>query len=58
MAIHPDFPGLKAEVIVNGAPLKEYDDDEKPQPKMLTKYVEVSSNDCFWVEYTVPKKSL
>ena len=55
MAIHPDYPGLKAEVVVDGEPLKEYDDDGVPQPKTLTKYVEVCSDAHFGVRYTIPQ---
>jgi len=55
MAIHPDFPGLKAQVIVNGECLEEYDDDNGPQPRTLTKFFEVVSDANFGVRYTIPK---
>ena len=55
MAIHPDYLGLKAEVVVDGQALKEYDDDGVPQSKTLTKYVEVCSDAHFGVRYTIPQ---
>lgn len=55
MAIHPDFPGLVAEVVVDGKPLREYDDDGQAAPKTVTKYVEVVSDANFGVRCTFPK---
>jgi len=55
MAIHPGFPGLKAEVVVDGQALREYDDDQEPQAINVVKYVEVSSDAHFGVRYTLPK---
>lgn len=55
MAIHQDHPGLKAEVLVNGVPLKEYDDDGEQQPGVVTKYVEVNADAPFGVSYIIPK---
>ncbi|KAF1850027.1 uncharacterized protein K460DRAFT_326501 [Cucurbitaria berberidis CBS 394.84] len=43
MAVLDDVPGLKAEVIVDGRPLREYDDDEETSSKAVTKYVEAQS---------------
>ena len=41
---------LKAEVLVNGSPLREYDDDEASvAPKSITKYVEAVSGAAFHV---------
>jgi len=54
MAIHADFPDLKAEVIVDGEVLKEYDYDGQSQPLTTTKYVEVVSEAHFGVRYTLP----
>jgi hypothetical protein len=55
MAIHPDYPGLSAEVVVDGQPLREYVDDELPQPGIVTTYIEVETNADFAVRYTIPK---
>jgi hypothetical protein len=55
MAIHPDHPGLVAEVVVNGQALREYDDDGQPQLRTVTKYVEAVSDARFSVRYTIPK---
>jgi hypothetical protein len=49
MAIHSDYPGLQAEVVVGSESLKEYDDDGESQPKVTTKYVEVNSDAHFGV---------
>jgi hypothetical protein len=58
MAIHPDYPGLGAEVIVDGDPLTEYrcdDGDVDDQPNTFTKYVQVASNGNFSIRYTIPQ---
>jgi hypothetical protein len=56
MAIHPNYPGLSADVVVGGdEPLREYDDDEPLRPHIMTKYVEVESDAHFGVRYTIPK---
>tara|TARA_R110002003_G_scaffold52_6_gene4370 strand:+ start:11107 stop:11484 length:378 start_codon:yes stop_codon:yes gene_type:complete len=55
MAIHPDYPGLHAEVVVGSESLKEYDDDGESQPKVITKYVEVNLDAHFGVRYTIPR---
>lgn len=58
MAIHPKYPGLSAEVIVDGNPLTEYpcDDNEvEEQPNTFTQYVQVASDVNFSVRYTIPK---
>lgn len=48
MAVLPDCPGLKAEVVVNGEALLEYDDDEhNGHPRTVTKYVEAISGANF-----------
>jgi hypothetical protein len=43
MAIHPDFPSLKVEVVVDGAPLQEYEwltsSDENIPTALITKYI-------------------
>lgn len=45
MAILPFCPGLTVEIVANGTPLPEYDDDsDRPTlPDTLTKYVEATS---------------
>jgi hypothetical protein len=58
MAIHPNFPGLSAEVVVDSNPLMEYrDEDNKAgeQSDAITKYVQVTSDTNFGVCYTIPK---
>jgi hypothetical protein len=58
MAIHPDYPGLSAEVIVDGDPLTEYrcdDNDVEDQPNTFTQYVQVDSDVNFSVRYTIPQ---
>jgi hypothetical protein len=52
MAVHPFLPGLAVEIIVNDAPLPEYDDDTDAgdSPTMVTKYVEATSGANFAVE--------
>jgi hypothetical protein len=58
MAIFPGIPGLSAEVVVDGEPLREYADDEadkEQQPRTVTKYVQVDADALFGVRYTIPK---
>jgi hypothetical protein len=60
MTIFPDYPGLVAEVIVNGKPLKEFEDhevdmNEERQAHMITRYVQVDSDAHFGIRYTIPK---
>ncbi|KAI1510757.1 hypothetical protein KJE20_08180 [Pyrenophora tritici-repentis] len=40
-------PGIEVAVIVNGQRLEEYDDDEEPRPKTVTKYIEAQSGTEF-----------
>lgn len=57
MAIHPEHPGLCAEVVVNDEALKEYDDEEANEdlrPESITTYVQVDSDAHFGVRYTIP----
>ncbi|KAF2651343.1 hypothetical protein K491DRAFT_719903 [Lophiostoma macrostomum CBS 122681] len=51
MAILSDVPGLRVEVHVAGSALKEYDDDETPPPKTVTKYIEAVSGAEFVIKY-------
>jgi hypothetical protein len=44
MVIHPDYPGLIAEVVVNGHALRGYDDDGQAQMNTATKYDELVSD--------------
>jgi hypothetical protein len=60
MAISPDYPGLIAEVVVNGEPLKEYEDhdadtSDERQAHVVTRYVQVDSDAHFGIRYTIPK---
>ena len=51
MAILPDVRGLRVEVHVNGAPLKEYDDDEDAPPQTVSKFIESVSGAEFEIRY-------
>jgi hypothetical protein len=51
MAILTDVAGLRVEVHVNGAACKEYDDDEDPPPKTVTKYIEAVTGSEFEIKY-------
>lgn len=55
MAIHSDYAGLKAEIVVAGEVLQEYDDDGQPQPKITTRYIEASSGKHFTLRYSIPR---
>lgn len=48
MAICDDHPGLRAEILVDGQPLQEYDDEEGA-PDTISKYVEATSGKEFAV---------
>jgi hypothetical protein len=53
MAVIPDIPGLKVEVIANEEPLKEYDTEVADDAaKTVTKFVEVRANDKFEISTT------
>jgi hypothetical protein len=54
MAIFPDVPGLQAEIVVDGEPLREYEDDgDDTEPGTVTKYIEALSDKEFVLKYTV-----
>lgn len=58
MAVHPSYPRLCAEVVVDAQPLREFDADdvnEGARSKVITKYVEAISDAYFGVRYTIPK---
>jgi hypothetical protein len=56
MAIIPTLPGFKAELIVDGKPLNEYDDVQAPPlPDTTTKYVEAPPGLNFEIQYTLHK---
>ena len=60
MAVLPDCPGLKVEVVVDRESLKEYDDNEGQQPegsrsKSITKYIEAVSGAQFAIRSTFAK---
>jgi hypothetical protein len=56
MAIHTDYPGLKVEIVVNGQPLPEYDDETNtPDSNVVTKYVEAESGAEFSINYSFDK---
>jgi hypothetical protein len=57
MTISPDYPGLSAEVIVDGQPLKEYENNDttvEREPYTVVRYVRVNSNARFGVRVTIP----
>ncbi|KAH7389620.1 hypothetical protein DE146DRAFT_738909 [Phaeosphaeria sp. MPI-PUGE-AT-0046c] len=57
MAVHPEHPGLCAEVVINEESLKEYDDEEaieEPPSENITKYAQVDTDTNFGVRYTIP----
>jgi hypothetical protein len=60
MAIFPDVPGLQAEVVVDGEPLAEYDDDDdnNADSGTITKYIEALSNKEFALRYTLNMDAL
>jgi hypothetical protein len=43
MAISDKMPGLQTEVLVDGRPLREYEDDEA-EPDTISKYIEACSD--------------
>ncbi|KAH7085200.1 hypothetical protein BKA63DRAFT_574293 [Paraphoma chrysanthemicola] len=51
MAICDDHPGLRAEIIVDGQPLQEYEDEEGA-PGTITKYIEASTDKEFAMKTT------
>jgi hypothetical protein len=54
MAILPSRPGIEITVKSNGAALQEYeDDDDDPQPNVVTKYVEAVSGAEFGVQWEI-----
>lgn len=59
MTVLPGYPGLVVEILVDGAPLQEYDNDEdddgSESPGTITKYIEASSGATFTIRYTIPE---
>ena len=54
MAITNAYPRIKAEIVVNGVALEEYEDDEvAATPAAVTKYVEVTSGADFAVRVQI-----
>ena len=54
MSVLPAYPGLTVELMVNGQPLQEYDndDEEAESPNTTAKYIEAQSGTQFSVRYT------
>lgn len=54
MAIVPGCPGLVVEVLVDGVPLQEYNDDEDEEgsPGITTKYIEAHSGSSFTIRFS------
>jgi hypothetical protein len=53
MAILGNMPGAKVEIIVDGTPLQEYDDDNEPLlSRQITKYIESQTGKEFVVKVT------
>jgi hypothetical protein len=57
MVIPTFCPGVNIEIIVNGQPLVEYEDDDEgpPAPNTVTKYIEAQSEAHFAVRVAVGK---
>ena len=56
MAIATTSPNIKVEILTNGVPLKEYDDeDEQAVPKAVTKYIESQSGAEFSIRCALTK---
>jgi hypothetical protein len=54
MAIHPDYPGLTVEVVVDDLTLTEYiDDTEAPPTDTVVKYIEAVSGANFAIRFVV-----
>jgi hypothetical protein len=55
MAVLDAYPGIKVQIVVNGAPLQEYDDDddESATPNTVTKYVEAVSGAEFQIQHDI-----
>jgi hypothetical protein len=58
MAVHPFLPGLAVEIIVNDAPLPEYDDDTDAgdSPTMVARYVEATSGANFAIKVSLTEE--
>jgi hypothetical protein len=55
MAVHPEYPGLTVQILVNGEPLPEYEDeDATDNPKVVTKYIEAQAGTDFEIERVYP----
>ncbi|PZD22694.1 hypothetical protein A1F96_10917 [Pyrenophora tritici-repentis] len=53
IAIQKDYPGVTVQVIANGRPLKEYEDEDEEGPsKSITRYVESTSGVEFAIKTT------
>jgi hypothetical protein len=50
MAISDDVPGLQTGVLVDGWPLREYEDDEA-EPDIISKFIEASSDKDFVIKW-------
>jgi hypothetical protein len=54
MAITRASPGIQVEVLVEGEPLKEYDDeDEEVTADKVTKFIEAKSGSEFKIRWTI-----
>ncbi|KAH4483953.1 hypothetical protein HBH89_231550 [Parastagonospora nodorum] len=55
MAVHPEYPGLTVQVVMNGEPLPEYEDeDATDDPKVVTKYIEAQAGTEFEIVQVFP----
>jgi hypothetical protein len=54
MAIYTDYPGLVADVVINGRALEEHRDDESPDSNTTSVYIEAKAGEHFAVRYTLP----
>lgn len=56
MAILDAHPNIEVQIVCNGIPLKEYDDDdndESAEPNTVTKYVEAISGAEFQIQHDI-----
>lgn len=55
MAVHPEYPGLEVDIVVDGVPLKEHpppaDFDETIYPWTIIRYIEATPGAKFGVRY-------
>ena len=54
MAVLDAYSSIKVQIVVNGVPLQEYDDDEESAtPGEVVKYVEAASGAVFEIQHKI-----